>query len=284
MDQTDDFEMKPLTPGLGFQKRLVTLKEHMAKTNLSQQTLRKSLPPEPPAEFLSESRARTSKEIIEELHEALKPLERQNTTAQQAAGLTEILPRDISDVRTPRSTPEITDNDSIFDQINFQITDKAMANEMGLRRGAHDNLVKPLTAVPVSFSSLFLDAAVVMAFSLIFLACLISVTKVDLFLVLRSSQNEFATQLSLVVLYFAVYEMYLIVARSFFGCTLGEWTFDLQMGEDEQISKAHYPALVLWRSILSLLTGIIVLPILSLAFGKDLAANLTGLQLYRKNQ
>ncbi len=102
MDHTDrtedEFEMRPMTAGLGFQKRMVSLKEHMAKTNVSQNVLRKSLPHDPPQELLHDNRTRSSKQIIDELHEALKPIEKpQNAPAARkaSAGFTDVFPRDI---------------------------------------------------------------------------------------------------------------------------------------------------------------------------------------------
>jgi len=83
-------------------------------------------------------------------------------------------------------------------------------------------------------------------------------------------------------LYIAVLQLYVIVARSFFGKTLGEWTFDYQMGDNEQVKSTVYPLLVLWRSLVIMGTGVITLPILSILFRKDLASYLTGLQFYKK--
>ncbi|OFZ17869.1 MAG: hypothetical protein A2Z20_05835 [Bdellovibrionales bacterium RBG_16_40_8] len=275
MDQGDEFEMKPLTSGLGFHKRQTSLKDQIAKVGLAQNNMRRSLPTEPPAELLESTRPRTSKEILAELHEALKPIEKKAKPIQ----ITEILPRDISDVKNPAISPEI----SPIENVAFQLPDKSLSESTGTRRSASDNFTKKLTPVAVSFSAIILDVAIVLAISLIFLVSLITATGVDLVSVMQSSQKEFATQLSLIVMYFAVYEMYVIVSRSFFGCTISEWTFDLQMGDDEQILKARYPAQVLWRSILMLITGLVILPLGSLLFGRDLAAKFSGLQLYRRN-
>ena len=85
------------------------------------------------------------------------------------------------------------------------------------------------------------------------------------------------------VLYVAVLEMFLIISRSFFGRSLGEWTFDMQLGEDEQIEKASYPFQVLFRNLLILGTGFVLLPLLSLLTGKDIAGKLSGVRLYRQN-
>lgn len=277
MDQADEFEMKPLTPGLGFQKRQINLKEHMAKAGTSTNRIRKSLPEKPADELLGGTGGRSTQEIIAELHEALKSPS-QNSKKGSAVQLSEILPRDRRDL--PR--PEIPPTNTPIENISFQIPNERIEDKAGTRRGAHDNPTSPLKPVSVSFASMLLDSAVVLALSLLFLVSLVLVTGVNLTAVVSSSQTEFATQLSMIVLYVAVFEMYVIILRSFFGRTVGEWTFELQMGRDEQIAKANYPALVLWRTLLSLLTGILLLPILSLLFGRDLAATFTGLQLYKK--
>jgi hypothetical protein len=281
----DDFEMRPLTAGLGFHKRSVSLKEHVANSNIVQQNLRRSLPLPPADEMLEKPKARTSKEIIAELHKALEPRENVKASAASQVKLSETLPREINEM--PRSniggeieTPKKRNNP--LDRINFQIPDKNVS-DTGVRRGAHDGLIRPLVPVPVSFAALFLDATVVMAVALIFLVCLVTVTGVNLNSVIHSARIEFAAQLSLIVMYLAVFEMYAVVGRSFYGCTLGEWTFDLQMGNNALIEKSYYPALVLWRSVLNLLTGIVTLPFISLLIGRDFAARFTGLQLYRKN-
>jgi hypothetical protein len=277
---SDEFQMKPITAGLGFHKKPVSLKEHIAKSSLYESKVKSSLPAEPPREmFETTPSPRSAKAIIGELHEALKAPSK-NSNLQ----LTDILPKKASDMRA--HSPEINRREqphqSPIENINFQIP-KASINESQTRRGAPDNLIAPLTPVPVSFAASALDAITVAALSMIFMATLISVTGVDLISVVTSASTEFATQLSLIVLYLAVYQMYLIIARSFFGRTLGEWTFDLQMGTDEQMVKGVYPALVLWRAVFVLFTGIIFVPLISLIAGKDVAKTFTGLQLFRRN-
>ncbi len=287
-DQNEDFEMRPITAGLGFHKRPVSLREHVANSGMAQQNMRRSLPVPPAEEMLEAPKGRTSKEIIAELHRALEPKAagREATAASQVK-LSEALPREQRDL--PRNRPEINiqreRNSNPVDKIDFQIPDKKMreANTVGTRRGAHDGLTNPLTPVSVSFASLALDGMIVMAIALIFLVSLVTVTGINLNSVIHSARTEFAAQLSLIVMYFAVFEMYMIVARSFYGRTIGEWTFDLQLGDDKQIQRAYYPALVLWRSVLNLITGLVVLPLVSLVLRRDFAASFTGLQLYRKN-
>ena len=283
----DDFEMKPLTAGLGFHKKSVSLKEHLSKTGIAEQAVRRAvgssaLPSAPPSELIETPRSRSSREIIDELHNAL----RTKSQAPKAAQLSAILPREIGDVTPVRPAipePQPLRSPDPLSRVKFQIPEKSIADSAGVRRGAHDNMVKPLSPVAVSIPALILDALVVLAFSLIFLVSLIVVTNIKLPAVIESTRGEFATQLSLFVLYLAVFEIYAIVSRSFFNATVGEWTFDLQLGSEAQVRKPHYPVLVLWRSIMNLMTGLILLPFFSLVFNRDLAARLSGLQLYRKN-
>ncbi|MEO0337465.1 MAG: metalloendopeptidase, partial [Pseudomonadota bacterium] len=86
---------------------------------------------------------------------------------------------------------------------------------------------------------------------------------------------------SFVVLLVAVMQMYVVVARSFFGRTLGEWTFDLQMGNDEDIESPVYPLKIVFRSLITVATGLVTLSFLSFVMRTDIAAKMTGIQLYR---
>lgn len=279
IDMDDDFQMKPLTAGIGFHKKSVSLKEHIAKSGLSQDNMKRSLPPKPPEELMGSTANRSSQRIISELQDALKSAPAERTKVR----LTDTLPRDISELPKHEREIDSNKNRNTFENIKFQIPETAISEGKGTQRSAHDGLIRPLVPVSVSFAAIFLDSLVVMAATLLFLVALIMVTGIDLVSVVNSGRTEFTAQLSLIVLYLAVYEMFVVVSRTFFGMSLGEWTFDLQMGDDEQIKKPFYPALILWRSFVNLFTGLLLLPIASFILQKDLAAKLTGLQLYRKN-
>lgn len=290
MDDLDQFEMKPLTPGLGFHKRQVSLKEHVAKSGLASEKLGRGLPTESPEALLDASteksnKPRSSEDILNELKQALKPLNESPARAGSAGvELSMPLPRpgetthiDVPELNRPTRDP--------IDGIHFEVPKATLKEsaQTGTRRGAPDALIRPLVPVPFSFSAAILDGTIVLALSLIFLVALITVTGIDVISVLSSAQNDITAQLSLAVLYVAVLQMYAIISRSFFGKTVGEWTFDLQVGENQQISKASYPLRVLFRSLLNVLTGFVILPVLSLIFRRDLAGVITGIRLYRQN-
>lgn len=289
MDPFEEFEFKPLTNGLGFHKKSISDRS----AELFEEEIKGKLPESAPraatlgaAEASTPVKSRSYEEILASLG-ASKPLE-----------LTETLPR-ASDVkpisalemeipppvgipghepRAPQRPQPSIEKPSFF---NPTLGDKVI-EETGVRRGAADSPTSHLVPVPISFQAAILDFVVVIAIALMFLISLLMVTKVDLMAVALNAQLDWTTQLSLGILFIAVMQMYVVVARSFFGRTLGEWTFDCQMGKDDEHSSGVYPLKVAWRSIVVTLTGVIVLPLLSWVFNRDLASKLTSLQLYRQ--
>ena len=79
----------------------------------------------------------------------------------------------------------------------------------------------------------------------------------------------------------SVAQLYMVLARSFFGRTIGEWTFELQLGNAFQQRAWWYPLAVVWRSTLNICTGFVVLPILSLLVQRDVSAFPSGVRIYR---
>lgn len=73
---------------------------------------------------------------------------------------------------------------------------------------------------------------------------------------------------------------YLIFMRAFIGASIGEWSCDLRLGEPVQRFKSNYVLKVMFRTTLVMLTGVFILPLLSLLFAKDIAGELSGLRIY----
>ncbi len=76
-----------------------------------------------------------------------------------------------------------------------------------------------------------------------------------------------------------VFSLNMLMLRIFLGFTLGDWAVGLRLGSLPQRLSENYGLLVLTRTVMILVTGGILLPLLSLVFGKDLAGKLTGLEL-----
>lgn len=292
MDPFDEFEFKPLTDGLGFHKKSVSLKEGLKSTGVLEDEMQ-GIPMSMPKSLLDESHphSRTKKHSFEDVLSALEktPLARSATSELQ---FTEPLPREqkreamdfdipTAPVQSPFPQPGAYKIPGLKKApVTTGLTGEAVS--VGTRRGAADSPQRKLMPTAVSFASALLDGIIVMALSIVFLIALLTVTKVDLSLVLNSLDKDRMTQISLAVLFVAVMQMYVIISRSFFGRTLGEWTFDLQLGRDSDQQSESYPLRVALRSLLNTVTGLVILPLLSSIFGQDLAGKLSGVQLYRQ--
>jgi hypothetical protein len=135
------------------------------------------------------------------------------------------------------------------------------------------------TCVPAAV----LDAIFAFGMSTILLVIVLLITKADLIALLSNSATDHFVQFQLALLYVVVLQMYVLLSRStLFGQTLGEWTYEIQLGDEVQRAKAIYPVRVVFRGLIFALTGFIVLPILSLIFSKDVVAKITGLELVKK--
>jgi hypothetical protein len=72
---------------------------------------------------------------------------------------------------------------------------------------------------------------------------------------------------------------YKVTLRIFAGCTLGDWACHLRLGRMKDRCLRFYSLRVLCRAFLILATGVILLPLLSLISGQDLAGKISGLYL-----
>jgi uncharacterized RDD family membrane protein YckC len=192
----------------------------------------------------------------------------------------------LPDLNPTPETPPMSELPDIIDgpeprRSTFDIPGQALKDSRTQRGASNSPKPSHLEPAPVSFSAAILDFVFVIALSGIFLVSLLLVTQVPLQNVMFNFQNDLFTRLSFIVLLLAVMQMYVVVARSFFGCTLGEWTFDLQMGSDKDIESPLYPLRIVLRSLVTVATGLVTLSILSFLLQKDLAAKLAGVQLYR---
>lgn len=73
---------------------------------------------------------------------------------------------------------------------------------------------------------------------------------------------------------------YLIFMRAFIGASIGEWTCDLRVGQPLQRFKSNYVFKVMLRTTLIMLTGVFILPLMSLLLARDIAGDLSGVRIY----
>jgi len=74
--------------------------------------------------------------------------------------------------------------------------------------------------------------------------------------------------------------IYFIATRALVGASVGEWTCSLRLGQPSERLNDTYITRLLVRTTIGLTTGIILLPLLSLVFKKDISGFLSGLKLY----
>lgn len=292
MDPFDEFEFKPLTEGLGFHKKQKSLKESVKEVELEDR-VKPSLPSDIPfesamASSVGENQSKELKfeDIVNSLEnsslELSQPLPREKVTPSFQMTEMEIeTPRPTEPVKSPFPTPSDYKKPYTSEVVKKTPRQEELAS-VGTRRGAADSPQGNLKASPGSLSAAILDLVVVMAIGLIFTSALLSVTGVQLETLVNSANSELMTQISVGILLVAVMQIYFIIARAFFACTLGEWTFDLQLGRDEDYKNENYPLRVIMRSLLVTLTGVVVLPVLSFLVRRDLAGMITGLNLYQQ--
>lgn len=140
--------------------------------------------------------------------------------------------------------------------------------------------LKPVSASPIAA---LLDGMVVAGISMILLVSILAITRINLLGLLTNAQTSASTQIQLALLFLIVLQLYMLISRSLFGASLGEWAFDQQLGSNESQAKSLYPLQVAWRTLLVTATGFILIPLLSMIFRRDLAKPLTGLQLYHRD-
>ena len=138
-------------------------------------------------------------------------------------------------------------------------------------------------AIPAHFGSAILDTLVAVGLGCLLLVVALSITNVNLLALLENSQTDRETIAALALLFIAGGLLYVLAARSFVGATLGEWSYEIRVGDHRARTRWFYPVLVMWRGLLITATGFVVFPIISMIAGTDVLKYLTGLELVAIN-
>ncbi len=294
----DEFEFKPLTQGLGFHKKTIDLAAETNKSNLTSQVLRDKSLPTPPS-----ARSQTQAESVRRMVDSIPGFDQGlNPQLPKHNFITQPLPREeVTAFKSPRLSganlggarfeesearaPQTTSQTSIAKHLDFtevaNATKTAVANATkAANKISADPMPIALQEVSFSITSFIFDTFMVAGLSCLFMGIVLAVTDSEISLVWANAQTDVPTRISLVILLLSVIQLYVVLSRSFFGRTIGEWAFDVQLGDAKQQQSAWYPLLVGWRAILTTLTGFVMLPILSLIAGRDVASLLTGVRTY----
>lgn len=277
----EDFDFKPMTEGLGFDKKAEEVKHETI-----QRVIEKPL-------------QKTEKTAVE------KPLPNPTTVSRSLQKMLDSLPPSLDFVEDkerdqgfhpatpepqkpaapqPQKPPVVAKASAGFDiTLNNSIA-KAFPKAELDKKFFHQTVIPQpqFREVSASVTSSILDSLIVFGLTSIFVVFLVLLTGIDLVQMIQSQQMGARVAFEVVALYFGTMLIYFMVSRSLWGSTLGDWAFDIQLGEAKQRLHIMYPFQVLFRQLIILLTGVFIVPILSLAFGKDMAFHFSGLKLYSK--
>lgn len=257
MDPFEEFEFKPLTEGLGFQKK------KQEKANVVTAPLQQEMASEKSEDKISFA----------------TPLPR--VQARQETPSPKIKPH------IPASTPAVegllktlSDKPSL-DFLNkpAALTKKPLQKEI-TPAPAEDNLI---VSVSPSLAAGFLDTMLVIALQLMCLIAMMLTTQADLMQNLMNPDAQNMIYISFATLIFGTTWIYYTLTRMFIGSTLGEWVYDQQMGQNSELFTTSYFAKISLRPLITAATGIVILPLVSKFLGYDLVGRWIGLELIQKD-
>lgn len=251
----EEFEFKPLTQGLGFHPRKDNPKDSpkdtsaVAKKTLGHTTQGAALVPAPSAPQAPS-----------------KPMQQ----SLKASFLESPLPRP----STP-SAPAPSNSGKAVESILKSLNDK----NKNLQFQDKGKTISPYLQVAPGLAAGFLDLLLITSIGLIYMMSLIFTLKIDLIKTL--TEGDLSIWLATAAVFVGVGFVYYTAQRIFMGFTLGDWAYEQRLGLPEEMEKPGYSLKVVGRQLLIILTGIITLPLLSWALGRDIAG-VSGLCIYRK--
>jgi hypothetical protein len=254
VDNFDEFEFKPITEGLGFHK-----KNQKPKLDLSDTLKGKSMPNAPGSRMGQSQFSKVAEEKIAPGADPRSPQPTRPSTRSQT-------PAQQTNLQRPR-------------QPQYQINQTEFIEEPKATPQSRRQFIKE--EISVALPSIFFDSIVIVGLTGLFLFATFLIARVDPINVIKMIPNDPMTAMGVGVLVFSLIQGYLLVSRAFFGSTLGEWAFEIEVGTPEEQMSALYPIRILWRSALTTVTGLILLPLISLALGQDIGGKLSGINLYR---
>ena len=284
----EEFDFKPMTDGLGFDKHAEEVKHSVIESSarpakpLPQPTQVSEIKPED-----DQIVSRSIKKMLDTLPPSLDWAE--DTQKARDFKAPKIPPAPAPPISTPtppeafkKPAPVIEKPKASFD-VTLNNSISAAFPKTEFTKPFYHQTVTPkvqFQEIPASFSSAIIDGLVAMGLTGLFVVTLIVLTGVDVFSFSASRELLMRTGIEIFALYWGVLLVYYVLARSLYGSTLGDWAFDVQLGTAEERVHGMYPFQVFFRLLVILVTGVIFVPLASMGFRKDLAKKFSGLSLY----
>ena len=295
--ELEDFDFKPMTKGLGFDKKAEEVKHSIIQSSIEMETVEPTAPismssasPEieevelpnktpvsrslqkmldslPPSVDFMEDKSRG------EDFEPPKPTLKVEPTTTLAPNPLAPPPPAVNQPPSEKKSFDVTLNNSISNAFPKAEFDKPFFHQTVTPQ-------QQFKEIPASLASSFIDFLITLGISALFVVSLIVITQIDVMKLLSTREMLNRTMIEISALYFGVAILYYMISRSLWGSTLGDWAFDVQLGTEKQRLHLMYPFQVLFRTIIIVATGVILVPLVSLGFGRDIAEKFSGLKLY----
>ncbi len=157
---------------------------------------------------------------------------------------------------------------------NDKSANQRIYHELGFHSGSRKRRGRKL--IEFQILSALVDSLLILAMSL--LVCFLYLVSLKTELVnILPHQLYFAELFGVIFLW--IQFCYLVVLRTFSGATFGEKVFDVRLGIFQERYLLSYPFRVIYRTFIIYLCGIVLLPILSWVFKRDLAGEISGLKI-----
>lgn len=147
-------------------------------------------------------------------------------------------------------------------------------------RGGGNPVRSEFKIVLWSWVAASIDGLLLIAMSCLFLICFALILRLGFQMYLLKQLGT----LNVLKIYLAIFAiaswLYLITTRAFLGCSIGEKICDLRLGTPMDRISNLYVFKVIVRNTLVLATGIFILPLCSIAFGRDVAGKISRLSLF----
>jgi uncharacterized RDD family membrane protein YckC len=279
VDPFEEFEFKPITDGLGFHRNQKPLNEKAAPLNDQRSSMThssKQTKSVPGKSFSGESAASLfSTPLPNKKSNMVTTVDTSNTsdmdTYQTRASLAQGQTHDIVDEILKNIETSKQKANQQFEIPKNQVT-KVITSKAELVYKASGPLA----------TAMFLDLMLVVASSLLFLVALLAITKIDLLQNIRNPDDQGTVYISLFLLFCSVGFIYYVTFRSLLGYTPGEWAYDQKV--QVRGDKVDFFALtkIALRSILIMISGGFIVPLVSWAFDRDFLGEFLDLPLVRR--
>lgn len=266
-DPMDEFQFKPLTEGLGFHKKSAAKNDTATNSH--------SLGAQ--ADFSLANSSSVESIAMPEITQPLPRKERPSSTPLKPGRSQEVLDK-MNSKKLDFKDPYLGKKPFPKDHLKEQTSNRTSLV-------LNTSLEKRTSYVPsnIQLGAGFLDFLLILSAQLLCLIVLIAVTQADLYFNLLNPDSSGLIYVSLVGLFMVLSFVYFSAHRVFLGYTPGEWVFDQKSLLPEQMQDWKLKLRWINRILLNIFSGFITLPLLSMILNKDLAGQLTGTQIYRRN-